>query len=140
MLCYETVSQRCEGAGVETPFDIMGLEDDERDRLLDMPQSKMGDVANFCNAFPNVEMDFEVQESDDITAGDPVTLVVSLEREGEEDEDEPEGGWGKVSALRLCRRSRFAWSCVSCGGTAVAARGESGIISRTHGRGCVIVR
>lgn len=33
--------QRCEGAGVETPFDIMGLEDEERDRLLDMPQSKV---------------------------------------------------------------------------------------------------
>ncbi|CAN0015220.1 unnamed protein product, partial [Discosporangium mesarthrocarpum] len=32
---------RCEGAGVETPFDIMELEDDERDRLLDMPQSKV---------------------------------------------------------------------------------------------------
>lgn len=94
----------------------MGLEDDERDRLLDMPQSKMGDVANFCNAFPNVEMDFEVQESDDITAGDPVTLVVSLEREGEEDEDEPEGGWGKVSAFRLCLGFRSASSRASCGG------------------------
>lgn len=93
--------QRCEGAGVETPFDIMGLEDDERDRLLDMPQSKMADVANFCNAFPNVEMAFEVQDSDDITAGDPVSLVVTLERDGEEDEDEPEDGWGKVSNLSL---------------------------------------
>ncbi|CAM9812570.1 unnamed protein product [Ectocarpus sp. 6 AP-2014] len=103
------VIQRCEGAGVETPFDIMGLEDDERDRLLDMPQSKMGDVANFCNAFPNVEMDFEVQESDDITAGDPVTLVVSLEREGEEDEDEPEGGWGKVCAPLYPKSKTEAW-------------------------------
>lgn len=35
--------QTCEAAGVETPFDIMGLEDDERDRLLDMPQSKVGE-------------------------------------------------------------------------------------------------
>lgn len=101
----KTNKQRCEGAGVETPFDIMGLEDDERDRLLDMPQSKMADVANFCNAFPNVEMAFEVQESDDITAGDPVSLVVTLERDGEEDEDEPEGGWGKVSNhARVSRR------------------------------------
>ncbi len=81
---------------METPFDIMGLEDEERDRLLDMPQSKMADVANFCNAFPNVEMTFDVQDSDEITAGDPVSLVVTLERDGEEDEDEPEGGWGKV--------------------------------------------
>lgn len=91
---------------METPFDIMGLEDDERDRLLDMPQSKMADVANFCNAFPNVEMGFEVQESDDITAGDPVSLVVTLERDGEEDEDEPEGGWGKVRAAQL---PYFSW-------------------------------
>lgn len=70
----------------------------------------MGDVARFCNAFPNVEMAFEVQDSDDITAGDPVSLVVSLEREGEEDEDEPEGGWGKVSYLSM-RQSR-GWAGV----------------------------
>ncbi|CAM9667618.1 unnamed protein product, partial [Hapterophycus canaliculatus] len=101
--------QRCEGAGVETPFDIMGLEDDERDRLLDMPQSKMGDVANFCNAFPNVEMAFEVQDSDDVTAGDPVSLLVTLEREGEEDEDEPEGGWGKVCAPLYPKSKTEAW-------------------------------
>lgn len=60
----------------------------------------MGDVANFCNAFPNVEMAYEVQDSDEITAGDAVTLLVTLEREGEEDEDEPEGGWGKVGITR----------------------------------------
>ncbi|CAM9784076.1 unnamed protein product, partial [Sphacelaria rigidula] len=58
---------------------------------------QMADVANFCNLFPNVEMEFEVLDSDEVTAGDAVTLVVTLEREGEEDEDEPEGGWGKVS-------------------------------------------
>lgn len=92
---------------MESPFDIMGLEDEERDRLLDMPQSKMGDVANFCNAFPNVEMGFEVEDSDDVTAGDPVSLLVTLEREGEEDEDEPDGGWGKVGSVR------FGW-CSSC--------------------------
>lgn len=34
--------QRCEGAGVETPFDIMEMEDEARDRLLDLPQSKVG--------------------------------------------------------------------------------------------------
>lgn len=61
----------------------------------------MADVANFCNAFPNVEMSFEVQDAEDVTAGDAVTLVVNLEREGEEDEDEPEGGWGKVSRCSL---------------------------------------
>lgn len=63
--------------------------------------AQMADVATFCNAFPNVEMAFEVQDSDDITAGDPVSLVVTLEREGEEDEDEPEEGWGKVSCSKL---------------------------------------
>ena len=63
----------------------------------------MGDVANFCNAFPNVEMAFDVEDSDDITAGDPVSLVVTLEREGEEDEDEPEEGWGEVIRLSLRR-------------------------------------
>lgn len=39
-----SMMQRCEGAGVETPFDIMGLEDEERDKLLDMPQSQASDM------------------------------------------------------------------------------------------------
>lgn len=56
----------------------------------------MTDVANFCNSYPNVDIAFEVRDSDDITAGDPVTLLVTLEREGEDEEDEPEGGWGTV--------------------------------------------
>ena len=54
----------------------------------------MSDVANFCNAFPNVEMTFEVQDADDLTASDPVSVIVTLERE--DDEQEPDEGWGKV--------------------------------------------
>ena len=66
----------------------------------------MADVANFCNAFPNVEMTFEVQDPDDVTASDPVSLVVTLERE---EEEEPEDGWGKVCqpAVYSINRSNF---------------------------------
>lgn len=35
---------------METPFDIMGLEDEDRDRLLDMPQSKVGTFFFLCVA------------------------------------------------------------------------------------------
>lgn len=51
----------------------------------------MADVAVFCNNYPNVEVAFDVQDPDDVTAGDPVQIVVSLEREiDEEDMDEEE--------------------------------------------------
>jgi pre-mRNA-splicing helicase BRR2 len=34
----------------------------------------MADVAVFCNNYPNIEVAFEVHDSDDITAGDPVQI------------------------------------------------------------------
>lgn len=65
----------------------------------------MSDVANFCNAFPNVEMTFEVQDPDDVTASDPVSVIVTLERE--DDEQEPDEGWGKVGWMKVHKRSLF---------------------------------
>jgi pre-mRNA-splicing helicase BRR2 len=84
----EEIIARCEKAGVESPFDIMDLEDDDRDKLLQLPERLLADVAQFCNSFPNVEMSYSVLESDDIATGDAVSVVVTLEKESDEEEKE----------------------------------------------------
>ncbi|KAF4517384.1 hypothetical protein B566_EDAN009812 [Ephemera danica] len=79
----QDVIKRSMEKGVETVFDIMELEDEDRSKLLQMTDVQMADVARFCNRYPNIELTFEVQEKDSIHIGDTVNVVVSLEREDE---------------------------------------------------------
>lgn len=78
----ETI-KRCTDKGVETVFDIMELEDDDRNKLLQLSDSDMVDVARFCNRYPNIELTYEVQDKDLLRSGAPVNVSVQLEREDE---------------------------------------------------------
>jgi pre-mRNA-splicing helicase BRR2 len=97
---------------IESVFDILTLEDDVRNDLLRLPDEKMADVAVFCNNYPNIEVAFEVHDSDDITAGDPVQISVKLEREvDDEDDDEEidETQFGKVAAPLFPEEKQEGW-------------------------------
>lgn len=74
----------CDGQGVETVFDMMELEDEDRNKLLQLNEGQMTDVARFCNRYPNIELSYEVQGKDRISSGSTVNVVVSLEREDEQ--------------------------------------------------------
>eukprot|EP00579_Thalassiosira_antarctica_P032956 CAMPEP_0201991530 /NCGR_PEP_ID=MMETSP0905-20130828/340_1 /ASSEMBLY_ACC=CAM_ASM_000554 /TAXON_ID=420261 /ORGANISM="Thalassiosira antarctica, Strain CCMP982" /LENGTH=2336 /DNA_ID=CAMNT_0048545961 /DNA_START=59 /DNA_END=7069 /DNA_ORIENTATION=- len=112
----ETV-ERCESYQGEDPiesvFDILTLDDDVRNDLLRLPDEKMADVAVFCNNYPNIEVAFEVQDLDDITASDPVQISVKLEREvddeDEDDEEIDETQFGKVAAPLFPKEKREGW-------------------------------
>ncbi len=52
--------------GVESVFDVMEMEDAERNKLLQLSETQMADVARFCNRFPNVELKHEVENADAI--------------------------------------------------------------------------
>ena len=43
------VIDRCVEKGVESVFDIMEMEDEDRNKLLAMTDAQMADVARFCN-------------------------------------------------------------------------------------------
>jgi len=74
---------KCVEKGVESVFDIMELEDEERNKLLNMNDSQMADVARFCNRYPNIELAYEVLEKESLESGKPVNVEVKLEREDE---------------------------------------------------------
>merc|ERR1711899_58288 len=74
---------KCVEKGVESVFDIMELEDEERNKLLNMNDSQMADVARFCNRYPNIELAYEVLEKESLQSGKPVNVEVKLEREDE---------------------------------------------------------
>ena len=69
--------------GVEGVFDIMELEDEERNKLLAMTDVQMADVARFCNRYPNIELAYDVLDKEGLQSGKPVNIEVKLEREDE---------------------------------------------------------
>eukprot|EP00003_Mantamonas_plastica_P009401 TRINITY_DN1876_c0_g1_i1.p1 TRINITY_DN1876_c0_g1~~TRINITY_DN1876_c0_g1_i1.p1 ORF type:complete len:2192 (+),score=792.85 TRINITY_DN1876_c0_g1_i1:639-7214(+) len=74
---------RCEKAEIESVFDLMDMEDDERIELLQMDDQQLADVAVVCNQYPSIEMEFEVQDDDDLHEGEKVIMKIALERESE---------------------------------------------------------
>ncbi|RCK66017.1 Pre-mRNA-splicing helicase BRR2 [Candida viswanathii] len=66
---------RCKEHSVETVYDIMSLEDDERDEVLRLDGEELNDVAEFVNDYPNVELKVEV-------AGGKLTVLVERDEEG----------------------------------------------------------
>lgn len=52
--------------GVESIFDIMEMEDEDRTALLQLSDGQMADVARFCNRYPNIELSYEVAEKDNV--------------------------------------------------------------------------
>lgn len=77
------IIKRCTEKKVETVFDILELDDDVRDRILQLNEAEMADVARFCNRYPNIELASEILDKDRIKSGLPVNVVVHLEREDE---------------------------------------------------------
>ncbi|XP_050545887.1 putative U5 small nuclear ribonucleoprotein 200 kDa helicase [Daktulosphaira vitifoliae] len=77
------IIKRCTEKGIETVFDIMELEDEDRSKLLQLNDNEMAEVAKFCNRYPNIELSYEVSNKNRVTAGSSVNITVNLEREDE---------------------------------------------------------
>lgn len=77
------IIKNCNERKIDSIFDIMEMEDEDRNKLLQLGDIQMADVARFCNRYPNIELTFEVQDKDRIASGSQVNVVVSLEREDE---------------------------------------------------------
>ena len=46
-------------------------------------QNKLAALAAVCNRYPNVSLEYEVVDADEVSAGEQVQMVVKLERENE---------------------------------------------------------
>ena len=77
------IVQRCTEKKIETVFDLMEMQDEDRVELLKLTASKLADVARFCNRYPNIEVSYDIPEKEDISAGGSVNVNVNLERADE---------------------------------------------------------
>ena len=51
---------------MESIFDLMEMEDEDRSGLLALNDSQIQDVAIFCNRYPNIELVYEILNENDI--------------------------------------------------------------------------
>jgi pre-mRNA-splicing helicase BRR2 len=75
---------------VETVFELLDLDDAVRDKVLNpLSPEEISDVALFCNAYPNVELSYDIDLDDGsvVVSGESVTVKVKLAREVDEDCD-----------------------------------------------------
>ncbi|KAK4400388.1 DExH-box ATP-dependent RNA helicase DExH12 [Sesamum angolense] len=75
------LAKRCQenpGKSIETVFDLVEMEDDERRELLQMSDSQLMDIARFCNRFPNIDLTYEVLDSDNIRAAEMLVCMSVL--------------------------------------------------------------
>uniref|UniRef100_A0A7S2ZN48 Uncharacterized protein n=1 Tax=Rhodosorus marinus TaxID=101924 RepID=A0A7S2ZN48_9RHOD len=73
--------------GIDGIFPLLDMEDDERVKALGLPPRKLADLAEACNQYPSVEMDYKLQQTT-VAAGDSVLVKVQVSRDVDEDEDE----------------------------------------------------
>ncbi|TKY49340.1 ATP-dependent helicase [Spatholobus suberectus] len=101
------LAKKCQenpGKSIETVFDLLEMEDDERRELLGMSDSQLLDIARFCNRFPNIDLSYEVLDSDNVQAGEDVTVLVTLERDLEGKTE-----LGPVDAPRYPKAKEEGW-------------------------------
>lgn len=82
---------------IKDVFDFIDkMNPEENDRYADLvrdlglTQAQLVEAAHFTNdKYPDITLDFEVEDADELRAGEPMTLKIKLEREGgDEDEDD----------------------------------------------------
>ncbi|KAK6200925.1 RNA helicase-related protein required for pre-mRNA splicing [Scheffersomyces amazonensis] len=82
----DAILQRCEKYNVETVYDLMTLEDEDRDDILQLSGKPLNDVAEFVNKYPNIDISYELDLSDPIQANTPKELMIQLERDEDMDD------------------------------------------------------
>ncbi|KAK4565331.1 Pre-mRNA-splicing helicase BRR2 [Recurvomyces mirabilis] len=90
----EEVVEACTSKGIKDVFDFMDAMDPGENKgygalvkAMGLSNQQLTDAAKFTNGYPNVDLAFELADPDNVTAGSPSTLNITVERQLEEDEE-----------------------------------------------------
>lgn len=81
----DNILTKCAEKKVETVYDIMALEDEERDEILILPSKDLIKVAHFVNNYPNIELKYHLDLSNVMIVSQSKEITITLARD-----DEPE--------------------------------------------------
>lgn len=104
------VVKRCKEAGIESVYDVMEMEDDARNALLQMDARQMRDVATFVNAYPTLDVSYELVKGE-YKAGEPIVLKVALSKDAD-DEDEGDADQNVIAPFYPKKKMANWWLVV----------------------------
>lgn len=78
------ILDKCKDLKVETVYDIMALNDDDRETIMTMDEQKLVKLANFINNYPNIEMDYTL-DNKSFKSNQSIVAHITLRKD-----DEPE--------------------------------------------------
>lgn len=92
----DDVVSACSAAGIKDVFEFMEAMDPSENpnhaslvKAMGLNNKQLADAAQFTNdRYPNVELTFELEDPETITAGSPSHINISIEREADDDENE----------------------------------------------------
>ncbi|WFC94772.1 RNA helicase [Malassezia brasiliensis] len=83
--------ERCQARGIDDVFALADalpdMRAEERDALLQLDKRQLADVARFTNAFPYIEVSFDIADADALDSTTPIVLHATLERDADDEED-----------------------------------------------------
>jgi len=101
----QTLVDKAKKMKVDRIFDVMNLEDNDRDKLFaSLSKPQLMDVARSCNRFPCISLEYKVQNADALSKGGSAKIAVRLARDGLEEE-----GLGAVYAPFYPKEKDESW-------------------------------
>jgi len=90
-----SVIEACNASGIKDIFEFMDAMDPSENKnynkliqSMGLNNTQLADAARFTNEkYPNIELNFELENADNVVAGEQSFINVSIEREVEEDEE-----------------------------------------------------
>ncbi|UPQ98040.1 pre-mRNA splicing helicase BRR2 [Chloropicon primus] len=73
------LAAKCAGQEITGVFDVLDLDDAEREDLLGMDKKQLADVVDYAEAFPDIELNYEISAKE-ANCEEPVQIQVLLER------------------------------------------------------------
>eukprot|EP01039_Chlorochromonas_danica_P004415 gene4415-4836_t len=70
---------------VETVFDLLDMEDDEREKLLAFSPSQLSEIALFCNAYPVMQVSYSTSYDATVSAEETISITVTCTRDSQDD-------------------------------------------------------
>lgn len=88
------VVKAANGYGIKDIFDFLEAMNPEENpqysqliKAMGLSQKQLTEAANFTNKYPDVSLEFEVEDPENLQAGEPSYLNIQIDREDEEDDE-----------------------------------------------------
>lgn len=66
---------------VETVYDLLDMEDAQREHYLRFSQQQLSEIAEFCNSYPSMQVTYDTSFTSGVEAGAAVSIQVTCSRE-----------------------------------------------------------